>query len=62
MMIIGYGISIGQNLAWGYGAWESAIDAWHSEEQNFTYNNNITEFKHVGHYTQVLYIYLINFH
>jgi len=49
----GYGISIGQNLAWGTKTWAGAIKNWHSEVSAFTYGSTNDLYK-VGHYTQVV--------
>ncbi len=52
MYFIGYGIGIGQNLAWGYSSWQATIKAWHDEVEIFTYGGG-NNFGAVGHYTQV---------
>ena len=51
--IVGYGISIGQNLAWGYGTWNAAIQGWFDEEKDFEFGRGSINGKDVGHYTQV---------
>jgi len=54
-MVPGYGISIGQNLAWNSGEknWETkAITPWYDEVEDFTYGG--PQRGVVGHYTQVV--------
>ena len=49
----GYGIYTGQNLAWGYGTWDAAIQGWFNEVKDFQFGTGSTNGKAVGHYTQV---------
>ena len=62
--ILGYDISVGQNLAWGHPSWDAAIQAWFDEVNDFIFGQgkrllrqgeNKTEYNWlaVGHYTQV---------
>ena len=51
--ISGYGIFIGQNLAWGYGTWSAAIEGWHSEVSMMHFGDSSLDISDVGHYTQV---------
>ena len=53
LCLAGYGIYVGQNLAWGYDSWSIAIKAWHDEVNLFTYAGTNNNFGAVGHYTQV---------
>jgi len=48
----GYGINIGQNLAWGYPTWQDAITAWHIEVLLYNYGGPNEDFAAIGHYTQ----------
>jgi len=49
----GYGIGIGQNMAWGFRSWSLAIEGWHSEVSRFHYGGSNYVYD-VGHYTQVV--------
>ena len=61
--IAGYGISVGQNLAWGYYTWDAAIQGWFDEVNDFVFGQGArpqrpgepdSEYPPaVGHYTQV---------
>ena len=53
LIIVGYGISVGQNLAWGYYSFDAAIQAWFDEVVDFRYGQGSINGKAVGHYTQV---------
>ena len=45
---------MGQNLAWGYGSWDAAIQGWFNEVKYFKFGTGSTaNGKAVGHYTQV---------
>ena len=57
----GYGIPIGQNLAWGYSNWDAAIQGWFDEVKDFTFGVGSKNGKPVGHYTQVKFAKLITF-
>ena len=50
----GYGMSVGQNMAWGYGSWDAAIQAWFNEVKDFEFGTGSKNGNAVGHYTQVL--------
>jgi len=53
--VAGYDIGIGQNLAWGYGSWVSAIGGWHGEVDDFEMGvGSVPGGGAVGHYTQVV--------
>ena len=53
----GYGIPVGQNLAWGYSSWDEAIQGWFNEVQYFRLGHGTTNpRKGVGHYTQVRHL------
>ena len=54
----GWSIGIGQNGAFGYGSWSSAVRGWHNEVKLFTYgkkysDNTNPKWSAIGHYTQV---------
>ena len=53
MYTVGYGISVGQNLAWGYPTWDAAIQGWFDEVVDFQYGVGSINGNAVGHYTQV---------
>ena len=59
-MFPGYGIYTGQNLAWGYYSWDSAIQAWFNEVKDFAFGKGSINGKAVGHYTQVSESYLLH--
>jgi len=47
----GLGISVGQNLAWNYDSWETAIQGWYDEVKDFNYGgypSGVT-----GHFTEM---------
>ncbi|KAK7494403.1 hypothetical protein BaRGS_00014295 [Batillaria attramentaria] len=50
------GIHVGQNGAFGYGSWDSAVQGWYNEVQYFEYGVGSTtgNWEDVGHYTQVV--------
>ena len=64
--ILGYNISVGQNLAWGsHATWDSAIQLWFDEVKDFVFGVGKRTQKWyetqeqydalaVGHYTQVI--------
>ena len=43
-------------MAWGHDSWESAIQAWFDEIQDFTFGVGSKNGKQVGHYTQVPFL------
>ncbi len=55
----GYGIYIGQNLAWGYQDWPAAIKGWYDEVGIFKYGPDPDSYlgsggwPAIGHYIQV---------
>ena len=54
---LGYGIPIGQNLAWGNDTWDEAIQGWFNEHVNFRYGLVTLSGKSVKHYTQVIFFF-----
>ncbi len=64
MLFVGYGVFIGQNLAWDWyssPSWERSIENWYEEVAAYKYGQDPEiylghgGFAYVGHYTQVLY-------
>ena len=47
----GLGISVGQNLAWGYADWETSIQGWYDEVKDFNYGRSKSGV--TGHFTAV---------
>ena len=41
-------------MAWGYGSWDAAIQAWFNEVKDFEFGTESKNGNAVGHYTQVL--------
>ena len=52
-LFLGYGISVGQNMAWGQTSWNDAIQDWFDEVKDFGFGVGSVNGKAVGHYTQV---------
>jgi len=54
---LGWGISVGQNLAAGSGprTWQNVVSSWHSEVKDFTYGSSSNSLMAVGHYTAVVH-------
>ena len=50
-------MSAGQNLAWGYGNWETAIKGWFDEVVDWQYQVGSINGNAVGHYTQASHYY-----
>ena len=43
---------MGQNIAWGYGSWDAAVQGWFNEVTDFNFGVEEQDGE-VGHYTQV---------
>jgi len=53
---VGLGMSVGQNIAWGYSSWDKAIQGWYNEVNEFTYGvGRKTDKSVIGHFTQMTY-------
>ncbi|KAK7483744.1 hypothetical protein BaRGS_00024960 [Batillaria attramentaria] len=48
------GVYVGQNAAYGYRNWQTAIEAWHDEVSDFQYGKGAINDSVVGHYTQIV--------
>ncbi|XP_076462294.1 uncharacterized protein LOC143294728 [Babylonia areolata] len=48
------GVYIGQNAAYGYRNWQTAIEAWHDEVSDFKFGQGSLTGEVVGHYTQLV--------
>ena len=53
---LGYGISIGQNVGWGYASWDAAIQGWFDDVNHFRYGVGSINGRAVRHYTQVVFL------